>query len=50
MRDRKRKRKRPSEGGSKREGNTESEAGFRLQAVRAEPNVGLELTNCRIVT
>ena len=33
-----------------REGDTESEGGSRLRAVSTEPNVGLELTNCEIVT
>ena len=36
--------------GREREGNTESEAGSRLQAVCTEPDAGLELTNCEIVT
>ena len=31
--------------GAGREGDTESEAGSRLLAVRAEPDAGLELTN-----
>ena len=31
--------------GREREGNTESEAGSRLQAVSTEPHVGLEPTN-----
>ena len=29
---------------------TESEAGSRLRAVRTEPDSGLELTNCEIMT
>ena len=33
-----------------REGDTESEAGSRLQAVSTEPDAGLELTNRRIMT
>ena len=37
-------------GGVEKEGDTESEAGFRLSAVSTEPNAGLELTNCEIVT
>ena len=37
-------------GGAEREGDTESEAGFRLWAVSAEPDVGLELTDCEIMT
>ena len=39
-----------SRGGAEREGDTESEAGSRLQAVSTEPDVGLELTDCEIVT
>ena len=35
-------------GGSEREGDTESETGSRLWAV--EPNMGLELTDCEIMT
>ena len=37
-------------GGSKREGDTESETGSRLQAVSTEPDVGLELTDREIMT
>ena len=33
-----------------REGDAESKAGSRLQAVSPEPNVGLELTNLEIMT
>ena len=36
--------------GREREGDTESEAGSRLQAVSTEPNTGLELTTCEIIT
>ena len=36
--------------GAEREGGTESEAGFRLRAVRTEPDAGLELTSCEIMT
>ena len=36
--------------GAEREGDTESEAGSRLQAVSTEPDVGLELTECEITT
>ena len=36
--------------GAEREGDTESEAGSRLQAVSTEPNPGLKLTNCEIMT
>ena len=39
-----------SGGGAEREGDTESDAGSRLQAVGTEPDVGLELTNREIVT
>ena len=37
-------------GGSEREGDTESEAGFRLWAVGTEPDAGLELTDHEIMT
>ena len=37
-------------GGAEREGDTESEAGSRLQAVSTEPEVGLELTDHEIMT
>ena len=36
-------------GGTEREGDTESDAGSRLQAVSTEPNAGLEPTNCEIM-
>ena len=36
--------------GREREGDTESEAGSRLRAVSAEPDVGLELRNREIMT
>ena len=39
-----------SRGGAVREGETESEAGSRLQAVITEPDGGLQLTNCEIMT
>ena len=39
-----------SRGDAERKGDTESEAGSRLQAVCTEPDVGLEPTNCEIVT
>ena len=40
-----------SGGGAGREGDTESEeAGSRLRVVSTEPNMGLESTNCEIVT
>ena len=37
-------------GGAERGGDTETGAGFRLSAVSAEPNAGLELTNREIMT
>ena len=37
-------------GGAEREGDTESEAGSRLRAVSPEPDAGLELMNCEIMT
>ena len=37
------------EGRTERE-DTESKAGSRLQAVSTEPDAGLELTNCEIIT
>ena len=37
-------------GGAEREGDTESEAGSRLWAGSTEPDAGLELTNCEILT
>ena len=39
-----------SKGGAEREGDTESEAGYRLRAVSTGPHVGLELTDCKIMT
>ena len=39
-----------SGGGAEREGDTESEAGSRLQAANTEPNAGLEPTNLEIMT
>ena len=39
-----------SEGGAEREGDTESEAGSRFQAVSTEPDMGLEPTNREIMT
>ena len=38
-----------SGGGAERGGDTDSEAGSRLRAVSAEPDAGLELTNCEIM-
>ena len=37
-------------GGAEREGDTESEAGSRLQVVSNEPDAGLELANREIMT
>ena len=37
-------------GGAEREGDTELEAGSRLWAISPEPDKGLELTECEIVT
>ena len=39
-----------SRGGAEREGDTESEAGSRLRAVSTEPDAGLEVTDCEIMT
>ena len=39
-----------SRGGAERQGDTESEAGFRLCADSTEPDAGLELMNCEIMT
>ena len=39
-----------SEGGTEREGDTESETGSRLWAVSTEPDTGLELTHHEIMT
>ena len=45
-----RERQSVSGGGAEREGDPESEAGSRLRAVSAEPDVGRELMSCEIVT
>ena len=37
-------------GGSEREADTESETGSRLRAVSTEPDTGLELMDCEIMT
>ena len=37
-------------GEGQRERETESLAGSRLQAVSTEPDKGLKLTNCKIIT
>ena len=39
-----------SRGGTEREGDTECEAGSRLWAVNTMPDVGLEITDCEIMT
>ena len=39
-----------SRGGAEREGDTESEAASRLQAVSTGPDTGLKLTDCKIMT
>ena len=39
-----------SRGGAEREGDAESEAGSRLRTVSTEPDAGLDLTNCEIMT
>ena len=36
--------------GSEREGDTESEAGSKLWAISTEPDAGLQLTDCEIMT
>ena len=45
-----RERQSVSGGGAEREEETESEAGSRLSAVSTEPDVGLEPTDCEIMT
>ena len=37
-------------GEGQREGDTQSEAGPRLRAVSTEPDAGLKLTDCEIMT
>ena len=37
-------------GGAEREGDTESNTGSRLRAVLTEPDAGLELMNCKLMT
>ena len=39
-----------SRGGAEREGDTASEAGSTLRAVSTEPDTGLKLKNCEIMT
>ena len=36
--------------GKERQGDTDSEAGSRLSAGSTEPDAGLELTNCKVMT
>ena len=45
-----RERESTSRGKAETEGDTESKAGSRLQAVSTAPDVGLELTNHEIMT
>ena len=45
-----RERKNTSREGAEREGDREFKAGPRLLAVSTEPNLGLEPTNCEIMT
>ena len=39
-----------SRGEAEREGDTESKTGSRLHTVSTEPDAGLQLTNCEIMT
>ena len=45
-----RERQSVSSGGEEREGDTEPEAGSMLWAVNTEPDAGLEIMNCEIMT
>ena len=45
-----RERQSMNRGGAEREGDTESETGSRLWAVSTEPDAGLKLTDCEIMT
>ena len=45
-----RERQSMSRGGAEREGDTESEAGSRLQVVSTEPDMGLKPTDREIMT
>ena len=45
-----RERQSTGKGGAEREGDTESEEGSRLWAVSTEPDTGLKLVNCKIMT
>ena len=47
---RERQRQSTSRGGAERKGDTESETGSRGRAVSAEPDAGLQLLNCEIMT
>ena len=49
-RERQRERQSMIRGVAEKEGNTESRAGSRLWAVSTQPNMGLELTSCEIMT
>ena len=49
-RERERERQSASRGGAEREGDTESKAGSRLQAVSTEPDAELRPMNCEIMT
>ena len=37
-------------GGAEREGDTESQAGYKLRTVSPEPDAGIEPVNCEIMT
>ena len=50
LRERERERQIVSRGGAESEGDTESEAGSRLQAVSTEPDTGLKPMICEIMT
>ena len=45
-----RERQSTSSGGAESEGHTDSEAGSRLRALSADPDVGLELMNWELMT
>ena len=48
--EREKQRQSVSRGGGRERGDREPETGSRLQDVSTEPDVGLELTNCDIMT
>ena len=50
LRERETEKQSMSRKGAEREGDTESEIGSRLRAVSTEPEAGLKLTNCEIMT